>query len=245
MRRLAATALLLVFGGVLAHAQFGGAGGSGGTPPKPATRREENVQLKLLEIAQEVDETLLREAMLTLGRLSMAPKLDQPDAESARQRKGLDAEKEALTQFIEQRTHAITERAAELAKKRAEAMVPPQSSPRVSRPDPDEKPGRSEDIEKARVEVQLLQTQVEYSQQALTEAIATLAQAELAAGGDPFQGQQVNARDKFEKAKSAHVEYRKRLNDELKKLRALDPQSGYGGMGGGGMGGGMMGGGMR
>lgn len=214
MKRLAATALLLVFGGVPAHAQFGG---SGGTPPKPATRREENVQLRLLEIAQEVDETLLREAMLTLGRLNMTAKPDQPDAESTRKRKDLDAEKGALTEFIEQRTHAITERAAELAKKRAEAMVPSQSSPRVARSDPNEKPGRIEDIEKASVDVQLLQTQVEYSQQALSEAITALAQAELAAGDDESQRQKVDAaHKKFEKVKSAYVEYRKRLNDEFK-----------------------------
>ena len=243
MKTLVVTALLLVLGGAPVQAQFGGL--PGGAQQQPATRREENIQLKLLGIAQDVDEALLREAMLNLGRLGMTPKSDQPDAESARQRKETEAEKDALAQFIEQKTRAITERAAELTKKRAESMVPARPNAGVIRPDTQASPERIEDIEKARVDVQLLQTQVQYSQQALSEAINELAQAELGGGDDESQREKVEAaRKKFEKLKIVHVEYSKRLREAFAKLSALDPQSAFGGMGGmgdtmGGMGGGM------
>jgi hypothetical protein len=232
--------LFLVLGGVPVKAQFGGAPGAGGPQQQPATRREENVQIKLLEIAQDVDETLLREAMLKLGRLAMTPKSDQPDVESARERKEAEAEKDALTRFIEQKRRDITERAAELRKTRAESIVPMRPNARVGRPDAQEKPGRIEEIEKAKADVQLLQTQVEYSQQSLLQAINELAQAELMAGVDESQREKVEAaRKKFEKIKLVHIDYTKRLRDESAKLDALDPQSEFRGMGGmrGGMGG--------
>lgn len=235
MKTLVAAAALCVLVSVPARAQFGGA------QQQPAARREENVSLKLLEIAQAVDEALLREAMLNLGRYDMAPK---PTEESAQKQR--EAEKEALAQFIAQRTQAITERAEELTKKRAEAMRPVRPKALTNQPDAPASPERSEDVDKARVDFQVLETQVQYSQQALSNAISTLAQAELAAEDDESQRDKVEAaRKKFEKLKTIYVEHCKRLREATAKLHTLDPQSAFGGMGGmgGGMGG--MGAGMR
>ncbi len=145
-----------------------------------------------------------------------------------------------------QRKQAITERAEELTKMRAEAMRPVRPKALANQPNAPASSERSEDVDKARVDVQVLETQVQFSQQALSNAISSLARAELAAEDDESQRDKVeSARKKFEKLKTIHVEHNKRLREATAKLHALDPQTTFGGMGGmgGGMGG--MGAGMR
>src|SRR4051812_44358676 len=57
---------------------------------KPAPILDDKVELELAELEQDVDKTLLREAMLLLGRKGLVPLSERPTSEEARQREDED-----------------------------------------------------------------------------------------------------------------------------------------------------------
>ncbi len=226
---LAASALLLAFG-IPARAQ-----------QQPAPPRNENVQTELIELEQDVDKALLREAMMLLGRKNLKPSSERPTSDEARKREAEDAA--VLEDYIQRKKQAIIERAGELRKGRAESFRARMAQIVPKAPEADRQ-GLIEKMEGAQVEVQLLQTQVQAFQQPLSQAIQELTAAELAASQDANQRSKAEeARKGYEKAKSKFVEISKRFQVEQGKLAEM--QQSMGGMGGGGMGGGGMGGGFR
>jgi hypothetical protein len=221
MRILATLVLLLAFG-VPARAQQQ-------SPPQA-----EKVQSELLELEQEVDRTLLREAMLLLGRKGLRPSSERPTSDEARKREAEDAV--VLEEYIQRKKRDIVERANSLREMRSEAIRVSRAP--TARPRPQgavaDAQGLIERVESAQVEVQLLQTQVQMSQQPLNEAINALAAAELAAGSDETQRAKADtARKEYEKAKSKFVEFSKRFQVEQGKLNEMQQVAGMGGMGGG------------
>jgi hypothetical protein len=192
------------------------------------------VQSELLELEQDVDKTLLREAMLLLGRKGLRPSSERPTSGEARDREAEDAE--VVEAYIKQKKKAIVERASLLRDMRSEASRvsrAPTTRPRPRGVNPDAQ-GLIEKVESAQVEVQLLRTQVQMFQQPLNEAINALAAAELAAGSDEAQRAKADAaRKEFEKVKSRFVEVSKRFQVEQGKLSEMQQGIGMGGMGGG------------
>ena len=217
MKIPAAFALLLVFG-VPTEAQP--------TPP-----RTETIESELLQLEQDADKTLLSEALLVRGRKAMQQRADAQPGESP-----------ALRDFIAEKKRSIIKRSEEMREMRSKSTA---TKARAAAPLAEA--DRQKLIEKmanAQVEVQLLQTQSQLYQGALTEAINALATAELVASGDENQRQKVDAaRKEYEKAKSRVVEVGKRLTTEQAKLNEMYQTTGF--MGGMGMGMGGMGGGMR
>ncbi|WP_435020714.1 hypothetical protein TA3x_001979 [Tundrisphaera sp. TA3] len=223
MRTATFAAMLLVFGVCPTQAQFGGGG-------LPATPLIDPAEAKLLQIEQDTDETLLREALLALGKRE----LRRPSERGSKAEE--QAATDALNEFIQAKKVAIIERAAKMNPKPAVAKV-------ANRPANPADPAKSEEIERLKVQVQLLQAQVSYSQQGLAEAIDNLAKAEVATDDEEGHKDKVDtARKKFEAIQAKHVEFSKRLKDEFGKLTELNPQSAYGFGGMGGIGGGGMGG---
>ena len=225
MKHLAPFALLLLLGGNPARAQ----------QQQPAPTQGSRIRRELLELEQEVDKTLLREAMLALGRKELRPTSERPGDDPAKLRDEEDIKR--LRFFIEEKKAAIEERSSALDKARG---VPTQAQMASARPNPSEKQASAEDrqgliekVENVQVEVQLLQTQVTLFQQPLQEAINALASAELAASNDETQkGKADSARKEFEKTRAKFVEYSKRLQVEQGKLQSMQQMSGMGMMGG-------------
>ena len=230
MKIFAAVASLLVLGSIQAPAQ----------QPQPAPSQDEKVQLELLEIEQDVDKTLLREAMLTLGRKGQ---VRTPEVAQKREA----AETDLLKDYIAEKKTAIIGRAADLQKLRAESSRVRRAPAALAQPPQRDgqaaKQERQELIEKAgavQVDVQLLERQVQYHQQPLNEAVDALALAESEAANDQSKKAMADeARKQYDKAKSRHVDLSKKLQMEQEKLNTLQQQLNFGGMGGGmgGMGG--------
>src|SRR5262249_50093504 len=132
-------------------------------------------EIELLELEQDVDKTLLREAMLNLGRLTLSQATAQEVPAELRKRHA--AEVEALKEFIAEKKDAFSRRSDELKGKRA-GLAKAATRPRAAAagraeaaPDDKERQGLTEKLEEAQVEVQLLQMQINLYQQPLSEAI--------------------------------------------------------------------------
>jgi hypothetical protein len=219
MKILAAFTLLLGLGLAPARAQ------------QPAPPPDDKAQLELLELEQEVDKTLLREAMLLLGRKGLKPASERPTTDEARQRD--DRDSHTLEVYIQERKQKMAERSAASKVIRAEAnRVRTAVVPRP--PAEADRQGFIEKFANAQVEVQLLQAQVEMSQPLLSEAIHALAAAEFAASSDPTQQAKADsARKVYEKAKAKQVELSKRLRIEQGTMGSMQQMMGMNGMGGG------------
>ena len=149
--------------------------------PSEAQEPDESVRLELAELEQDVDKTLLREAMLLLGRKALVPSSERPTSDEDRKREAEDARQ--LEEYIQRKKQALIQRSAELKKIRGMATTA------------DSKPDRQrliEEIEKVQVEVGKLQGQVQMYQRVLKDAINTLAEAEVLAVADPSQEEKVH-----------------------------------------------------
>jgi hypothetical protein len=85
---------------------------------EPEKSISQDGEIELLELEQEVDKTLLREALLLLGRARMRPLQEQGKVEEFREREAEAVA--ALKEYIEQKKHTFTRRSDELKKRRAE-----------------------------------------------------------------------------------------------------------------------------
>jgi hypothetical protein len=229
MKTWPAFAILLVLGLAPSRAQ-----------EKPAPAQDDRVELKLAELEQDVDLTLIREAMLLRGRKGLVPLSKRPTSDEDRRREEEDTLD--LEKYIQGKKQDIIERSARLESKK----IPAKTTTRGSKPAEADRQGLIEKIQNAQVEVQLLQMQVNLYQKPLDEAINALAEADFAASTDPSQQAKAEAaRKRFDKAKAKYVDLSKRLQLEQSKMGEMQMRIGMGGMGGmgGGMGG--MGGGFR
>jgi hypothetical protein len=228
MRILAAAALLLLLG-AQANAQ---------TSAQPAPPRKPSIRFELLELEQEVDKSVLREAMLQLGRKAMKP-APAAEAEKADQA----AEVAALRGCIDEKKRAIIERSDELKAMQAESNRVRATTSAPANPNTLTQADRQaliEKVETAQIELQLLQKQVQLFGQPLNEAVDTLANAEVAASNDESQrGKAEAARKQYEKAKAKYVEVSKKFQEEQDRMNGMQLKLNMGGMAGmGGMGGG-------
>jgi hypothetical protein len=218
-----ATIAVVVLLCVPAKAQFGGGQG------RPQQPQAQNIELELLELEQDVDKTLLREALLLQGRTDMKA---APD--TAPDNKEFERNAKALHEFIGKKKDAIVARTAEVRKTRAQGMRP---IARDVRGDQQAKVDRQTSYEKfaeAQIDVQLLEAQLALLQEPLNAAVQALATAELAASNDGSQRAKAEAaRKEFEKIKAKYVGYNKRLQAEQQGLQSMGMMSGMGGMGGG------------
>jgi hypothetical protein len=228
MKSWAAYVVVLVLGAPAAAQQAGG----------PERRVAESGEVELLELEQDVDAALLRQAMMRLGGLAMKPAQDRERSDEARKR---EAEEVAvLNDFIQEKRKAFTRRAAELKNMRAGSVR--QSTPRQGQParqpnaprDDKERQALAESLVTAQVEVELLQQQVQLYQQPLSEAVQALANAEFAAGNDEAKKGEVEAvRKRLANARERYVEVVRKLESERNKAGQLQERLGTGGMGGG------------
>jgi len=236
MKTWTAFALLLVLAPTPAKAQ---------QAKEPEKKASDTAEIEMLELKQDVDKTLLREALLLLGRGREG--MTQSGGRAERREAG---EIDALKKFVDEKEHAYIQRAGELTKRRAElknqqiAQANPTRNQvgQVRNPvDEKERQGLVEKLVESQVEVQLLQSQEQSYQQTLNEAIQALTKADFAAGDDPTQQEKADAaRKRFDKAKTKYVDITKRLQAEQGKIGEMQSRTGYFGMGGmGGMGGGM------
>jgi hypothetical protein len=220
MKFLTAFALLCALGVSSASAQQG----------QPATLSVETVQIEILEIEQDVDKTLLKEALLTLGRKDMMTSsviLSLKDTEALK-----DQAEKLKASIIKRSSEIKTLKEATIRARREQATSQP--AQRAVQPTKQDRQEQIEKMESAQAESQLLQRQVQLSQQALTEAIEILANAEfVAANGEKEKEALEVARKQFDKAKSKHVEFSRKFQVEQEKMNALLQQLGLGGMGGG------------
>jgi hypothetical protein len=248
MKTLAAFALVLVFG-AQAQAQLGGGGAPGnpgrGQQQQAVPTQETQVGLELLELEQEADKTLLKEALLVLGRKGLNVAMERPGDEGASKRE-LE-QQEALKSYIAAKKESIVKRSAEIQALRDEPLRRrrAQAATQVAKVNTElarmDRQGQIEKIEASQAEIQLLQRQGQAYGQKLTEAIEALVNAELMVGKDETQrGMADEARRQYEKAKAKYVEVSKQTRLEENKLNELQQQAGMGGFGGGmgGLGGG-------
>lgn len=195
------------------------------TSPRPPIENE------LLEMEQDVDKTLLREALLLQGRMGMKV---GPEGESAQKQSA--ANEVALRDFIARKKESILARAAELAKGRGvsrRASTQGAGAP-SNRPAEVDRASAIEKIEEAQIETQLLQAQVNLLQRPMSEAITALAAAEFAASNDETQRAKAEAaRKEYEKVKARYVEQSKRLQVRQHELQSMQQLVGMGGFGGG------------
>src|SRR4051812_19688127 len=89
----------------------------GVVPARAQQQASETSEIELLRLEQDVDKTLLQEALLALGRKSMSQTPDRPGPDAAKQR---EQETVALRKFIDDKKEAYTRRADELKRKREE-----------------------------------------------------------------------------------------------------------------------------
>ena len=242
-----AFAFLLIFG-VQANGQQGGFPATGvqargQQQPQLVPSQENQVQLELLELEQDADKALMKEAILLLGRKGLKLSSERPTDKEAMKREVDDVD--SLKAFIEEKKASIIKRSTEMKALREEPLRlrrAQAASQVVQRNAQMTKPDRQEQIERmeaSQAENQLLQRQVQIYGQKLTEAIETFVNAELAAGNDETQKEKAEvAKKQYEKAKAKFVEISKQAQLEQNKFNELQQQVNMGGMGmGGGMGG--------
>lgn len=201
----------------------------------PATAQQptspgQSIEHELLEMEQDVDKTILREALMLQGRRSMKT---TPDA--LPEKKLFDEETAALRGFIASKKDAIIARAAELTKSRAASrrVTTATTVSSANQPANLDRQAAYEKYADAEVEVQLLQAQLNLLQPSLDQAVQTLATAELTASNDDTQrGKAEAARKEYERVKAKYVEHNKRLHVEQQKVQSMQV-FGMGGMGGG------------
>jgi spore germination protein GerM len=207
---------------------------------QPAPSEDNTVRTELLMLEQDVDKTLLREAMLQLGRKALIPRSERPNDADARKREESDARH--LMDFIESKKVTIAERATEMRKLRnapnqvrtALVSSQPQRGPRANQPNEQDRLSLIEKAEADKIEAQLLQRQVQLYQQPLDEALEALANAEFAANKDATQKDKLEAaRKEFEKARSKYLEISTKYQDKQGRLNEMQQMTGMGGMGGG------------
>jgi chromosome segregation ATPase len=219
MKRLATLALAVLFC-VSAKAQ----------PASPAQQpqpRRQGIELELLELEQDVDKALLREALTLQGRRSMKV---APDAPAERDQ--LEKEAAALSAFIANKKDAIIARAAELTKPRAASRRGATAASPDTQPARADKQAILEKIENAQIEIQLLETRINLLRTPLNEAVQALATAELAASNDETQRPKAEAaRKQYEKVKASFVEQSTRLQSAQQELQSMHQS--LGGFGGG------------
>lgn len=179
------------------------------------------IESELLEMAQDVDKTILREALMLQARQGMKPEANLPKKDA-----------DALREFIAKKKGDIIARAADVRKSRVPGMRGPNTVSRAATTA--EQQDVIEKIEKAQIETQLLQVGVNLLQPALTKAINALATAELAMNDDETQKAKVDeARKEYEKIKAKYVDASKRLQLEQQELQLMQQSIGMRGMGGG------------
>jgi hypothetical protein len=214
MKSLATFALVVLFC-VPARAQFGGMGGGGGIPATQA----QSIETQLLEMEQEADKMALKDALLLQARQGMEPKSERQDHIVV------------LRDFIAKKKDAISNRDAELKKLRSSRTV----AATAGRKQPQfDLQASIESSEKARIESQLLQAQVNLLEPELSKAIDALAAAEHEANKDEKQRSKADdARKVYEKIKAQYVEHSKKLRLEQQQSGGMGGMIGMGGMGGG------------
>jgi hypothetical protein len=185
------------------------------------------VERELLDIEQEVDKTLLREALLLQGRARMK---GVPDDKAEAKQYEKDAK--VLEEFIARKKEAITERAAEVTNK---LMA---NRPTMTLEAPADQSAKHqaaiEKIETGKVEVQLLAAQIELLQEPLSKAVENLAAADLSSSKDEtLRAKAEEARKDYDKIKARYVELNKRLQIEQEGMQSLQQSFGMGGFGGG------------
>ncbi|WP_435009690.1 hypothetical protein P12x_000939 [Tundrisphaera lichenicola] len=239
MRYLTGFALVLALGMVPARGQ------QGAPAPKPS------VEIELLEIEQDVDKALFREALMLEGRQGLQPLMPWGGmAEEIQRRLPEEIQRRLpeemkrrmeegslrLRDFIGSKRAAIVERAARLKKLRQEESlteVDKAPSPVATPAPPQEHPDAIRELENARVEVQLLQAQISLYQGSLDEALTALAEAEVAASRDEsLRPQAEEARKKFEETKAKYLDFRERFQAEQNKVNELQSMPGMGSPGG-------------
>lgn len=227
MKCLAAFALA-IFASVPAMAQFGGMGGMGGaqSPQNPS------IEVQLLEMEQEADMAALKEALLLQAKQGIK---SVPDSRAGKER---DADETVrLRDFIAKKKEAITNRAAEIADKRTAGRRVPtrppgrqpnsneQATPRSNQSTDGGRQESVEDYERAKVEVQLLQAQINLLQKPMEEAIQALAKADLEASTDEAKRPAAQAaRKDYEKIKEKLVEHNKRLYQQQLVILPMQQQ---------------------
>jgi hypothetical protein len=240
MKTVAIALALLLFVGSVSQAQMGGMGGGQALPAAPP---EDKVQLDILELEQEVDKNLLKEALTTLGKEAMiSPSEINAMPEEARKHRKADIL--ALEEFIKAKKASLLSRSVEIAAVRDKPMKAMREQMKANQVKQATKPDRLAQLETmgmAQAEIQLLQKQVELYQQNLTSSIDELANAEFAAANDDRQKEAYDAaKKKYEKTKSKFVDFSKQLQAQQWTAFEMERQIGMGGMSGmGGMGGGM------
>ncbi len=213
--------------GSISHAQMGGMGG--GWPPV-AIAPEDRVKLDLLELEQEVDKSLLREALTNLGKATMAnPKADVV----------------ALSDFIQTKKASIESRAASMAEIKDKPFKAKRELSQARQAPKSDQLAQIEALQLGEVEIQLLQSQVGSYQNKLTTSIQELTKAEMNSEFGGLSPEQKKndldaARQQYDKVKARYVDYSKQLQahqmDVLNLQRQLGINNMFGGMGG--MGGG-------
>jgi hypothetical protein len=206
---------------------------------QPAVQRQaqaqaQGIEVELLEMEQDVDKSILREALLLLGRAGMTPGPQQGKLQA-------DEDVAAMRAFVEKKKEAIIARDAELKKRRLGGTrgTTTTTAPTAVQPDNADRQADIEKLENAQIETQLLQAQINLLQPDLTSAIDALAAADIAASKDETQRPKADeARREYQKIKAKYVEHSKRLPMEQRELLSIQRMMGMGGMGGGGGGGG-------
>lgn len=229
MKYFAAFALVVLFC-IPAKAQMGGMGGGGGMGERPAALPR-NIETEILELEQEADKAALKEALLLQAREDMKVFRGSDD-----QKKEIAEDAAALRDFIAKKKETLTARAAKLAESRTGGRQTPAA--RAAQPPRDvDSQDAIEGYEKAKVEVQLLQAQVNLLQPELTKAIDELAAADLAASTDLTRRDIADAaRKEYDKLKARVVDLNKQLYREQQVVLPMQMQMqrmGFGGMGGG------------
>lgn len=232
MLKYLATFALVLFACGPASAQMGGMGGGmGGMGGGMGGMQNKPIDQELLEIEQEVDKASLKEALTMQRKDAMHQFLG-----GGRSPRREENEKKELAAYIAELKKTITDRDAELKKIRAEALKAgvnraqaAASAPKVDREEQIEK------LEKAQVEVQLLQAQIGLLQDPLNDSINAVAAAEQAAADDEAKRPQAEeARKKLDKIKSRFIDLGKRLKVNQEEVGSLQSTGvGMGGMGGG------------
>ena len=229
-----ATFALLVLLCAPAKAQFGGMGGGmgGGIAVRPMTPAE-SIDLEIMQMEQEADKAALKEALLAQARLGMKP---IPGGKAEKEQ--FAEETAVLRDFIAKKKEAMTARAAEMTDKRTAGRRAPAAARASQTPESDNKQDAVERYEKAKIEVQLLQAQVNLLQEPLGDAVTALATADIAASNDETQRDKAEAaRKTYDKIKEKVVELNKRLYQEqqvmLPMMQQVQQMQQMGMMGGG------------
>jgi hypothetical protein len=218
MKRFAAFALVIL-SCAPAKAQYGGMGGMGGGMAVRPMTPAESIDLEIMQMEQEADKAALKEALLAQARLGMRP---VPEGKAEKE---FAEETVALRDFIAKKKEVMTARAAEMADKRTAGRRAPAAARASQTPEGDNKQDAVERYEKAKIEVQLLQAQVNLLQEPLGDAVTALATADIAASMDETQREKAEAaRKAYDKIKEKVVELNKRLFQEQQVMLPMQQQ---------------------